>query len=886
MPQINIQHSDGSTESISQTAGWKYRREIGEMWRLEIVVDRGDAQSVSLEKRSDEVELVGVATGRLVDVRTGGAVWTLIVRSFEWDAKQVEPLSGGTLKTGDDQSLFTDLVNDVPSWSVGSIANLTGPMEYVFNHAFRHEAARRVERNVPGELRFNSDKSVDCVESRGSTPTSSNDTISTGQLSFSDTGESGSEVGVRGAHTVEVELWGAGGADGGGSGTPGDGGYINVEIDTEDIDSLILYAGESGSQPAGGLGLYDGGDGGSSGSDAAGGGGAATSITTGSGTELVHADGGGGTTDTEGSFNANDGGGGGSRGGQGAENGEGSGFGGDGGDTGGSDGGDGGQEAVDSRVTVLDSTTGGGNTGGGEISYTATGTILSPSAGNLVGGIKIKDKGLDLDATHLRVIGAHEGEAQKYATLVPAADSSSYDNRVDYTNPDWSDGDDKTWARWENKDVTSQDTIEEEAAALAPELNREYVEAKATAEGEDLSLGDWVRVRKPKAGLDRDMRIVRVTTKTLDDTPAATVDEVLLSTRSTLRESPASQRMDVQRFNVGFQGSAVWGTPSGGYQAVTSSDNYRLTFYYPDVEYEHLAELYVESRPYRTFHSGAAAGGDHSHSVEVTHPQHSHLVEVTHPEHEHDVTISTTSGSRNYTGFFENTSTDISGENPSVTFNNIPTDRDVAITATGTLGNGTDPIAVFLNIHDGSSTSASRVVQESTTKASNESFSLSGEMGANDRSSTSVTVQVTTTDGGGSSVFTDATISMSERPDHNHSIGTTESSTAELGSTISETSDAALGATAAETSDASGDHTHPVDPGVSEFPATTATGCDVFVNGSETDTDIGSGSFEEIVDITDHLTKGAFNTVEVSSDSTGWLYATIGLEAYRQIGKG
>jgi hypothetical protein len=80
------------------------------------------------------------------------------------------------------------------------------------------------------------------------------------------------------------------------------------------------------------------------------------------------------------------------------------------------------------------------------------------------------------------------------------------------------------------------------------------------------------------------------------------------------------------------------------------------------------------------------------------------------------------------------------------------------------------------------------------------------------------------------------------------------------------------------------DHSHPVDPGVTEFPNETASSCDVIVNGSTTDNNVGTGEFETTVDLSGELNTGAWNTVEVSSDSLGLLMCSMGIAAYRQIG--
>lgn len=433
MPQLTLTHDDGSTETIAETVGWNHTREIGMMERLRVTVPRDDAQSVTLEPKRDTLDLDGVFTGRLVDVETGGSTWTLIAYSFEWDAKQVEPTAGGVLKTGTDNDLITEFIGSVPEWSVGSVATLTGSVSFVFNHAFAHEALRRIERNVPGELRFNSDSTVDYVDALGSDKTAS--------------------------------------------------------------------------------------------------------------------------------------------------------------------------------------------------------VTLSAAAGNLNGEIQVQNKGRKLDATHLRVIGAHEGEAQLSATLVPDDDPATYSNRVNYSTTRWEPGDPRNWDRWSNKEVSDQAAIEEEAAALADDLTRELVEATATVEGEDLSLGDWVRVSKPDAGIDRDMRVHRITTRSEG---ANVVDDVLLSTRTVAREGDTDQNQDIQRFNTAFQGSEIWNTTSGGIQPVDSGVNYVLPFYYPDVDYEHRVEVYVAGRPYRAYSKGAASGGgSHSHSVTIS--DHTHSVSYGVPYHNHSI---------------------------------------------------------------------------------------------------------------------------------------------------------------------------------------------------------------------------------------------------------
>lgn len=182
--------------------------------------------------------------------------------------------------------------------------------------------------------------------------------------------------------TVIANVFGAGGAEATSDG--GSGGYIRAKIDITNIETLQVYPGEAGSAPTGGDGYYVGGDGGTDSDSGAssGGGGGSTTILDGSGDELLHADAGGGgqlsLLDLDTNFRTDVGGGGGARGGPGGdpndgdeniagEDAQGSGFGGDGGADEQPEGGDGGQEAIDPRVTTLNTNTGGGNDSDGKI---------------------------------------------------------------------------------------------------------------------------------------------------------------------------------------------------------------------------------------------------------------------------------------------------------------------------------------------------------------------------------------------------------------------------------------------------------------------------------------------------------------------------------------
>jgi hypothetical protein len=578
------------------------------MRRARITVERSAAEAVTLEPKSDLIDLGSIDTLRLVDVETGGSTWTLVCYSLEWDANRVEPTAGGNLRTGSDADLISNLVSEVPTWSAGTINSFTGSLNFVFNHAHRHEALRRIERNVPGEIQFESDGTVNYTSRLG--------------------------------------------------------------------------------------------------------------------------------TDKSGSV------------------------------------------------------------------------TLSATNQNIEDEINIVERGRELDGTHVRVLGAHEGEAQIFANLVPADDSATYENRVNYTTSRWSDGDTRDWDRWENKDVSDQATIEEEAAALGDEITEQLVEAKATVSGVDLSVGDTVQVVKADADLNRAMRVHRI--KTVAD-GAKQVDEVLLSTRTVMRNDDSADLRDIQRFNTAFQGSAVWGTPSGGIQAVDSGLNYQLSFFYPDVEYEHLAELQVKSLPYRAFSSGAAAAA---------------------------------------TGAFTGVATDQLGSKTtlkpgdSVTFS-----ATVPSVGTNNYDGGWIEERLFLDPDFADEPSARLPIDLNSTLTATVETTPSGRLSWNNTNwflNEGETTSVTVVNEGSEDWILPAGDGLQ----------------------LNEVQ-----------------HSHAPDPGVTEFPGETASGVDVIVNGSTVATDIGTGEFETEVDISNELTRGAWNNVEVSSGTLGLLICTLGLEAYRQIGK-
>lgn len=629
MPTVTIEHADGSTETIPQTTKWTRTREVGTMRRAQITVERALAQSVSLNEKRDLVHLGEIDTFRLVDVQTGGSTWTLVCYSLEWDANREPYTSGGDEREGTDDELITNLVGEVASWTAGTITNQSGPLSFVFNHAHQHEAIRRIEKNVPGEIRFRDEGTVDYVSRLGSD------------------------------RSASVEL--------------------------------------------------------------------------------------------------------------------------------------------------------------------------SASAGTIEDEITITKRGRELDGTHIRVLGAHEGEAQYFANLVPQDDPDTYENEVRYSTPRWSDASDTDWDRWENKDVTDQATIVEEAESLADEITSSLVEAKATTNRTDLNVGDSVSVVKSDADLNRSMRVHRIQETSTGGTRTA---EVLLSTRTTMRRDGSEELRDIQRFNTGFQGSSVVIQGGGSRQPVDSTVNAEIPFDYPEIEFENEAVLQVRGLPYRAYSSGAADNADFT-SVEES----SRLGG--------DISFASSDDGTNWKPIQAGTS--------DLTFSPSEVGSETFITT-----------QIAFQSEDGWANADYRIYNETEDEYYPTEFGYQAQYSPEPADSAvgnsiSQMVRVPKDISGDT---------LRPEMDLNFKLNSNDADF-EIDLYYS----------------VIGKHTHDPNPGIIAFPNTTPSGVDVLVNGSTVATDIGSGAFETEVDISGELTRGAWNDIELSSDSLGHIQATISVDGYKQIGR-
>jgi hypothetical protein len=657
MPTVTVRPGEPDEYTIPFTFGWEQRQIVGRMRRLKIDVDRDEAKAANLNAKVDRIELDGVDTVLLTDVKTGGATWTLVCYSAEWLANRAGYTPGGDLREGNDQALINDLIGEVDGWTAGTVSNFTGPLSFVFSHAQRHEALRRIEPNVPGEIRFRDFGTVDYTARLGSDKTGS--------------------------------------------------------------------------------------------------------------------------------------------------------------------------------------------------------VTLSASAGTIEDSITITERNRELSGTHIRVLGAHEGEAQLYVNLIPEDDTvaqSNYDNVVTYSTPRWTEEADTDWDRWSNNDITDQATLEEEAATLGDELTDVHVTAETvvpTSVG--LEIGDTVRVVKDDADLDRSMRVHkkwrRAGGRNNTDSDAAVVDKVELSTRTTLQTESDADLEELRKFNTGFQGSSVVIQAGGYLQPISSTTRATIPFRYPDIDFENNVELQVKGLPYRSF---VGASG---HSHDVTHPAHNHQVSTTSEDNADYESVVTSASGRTFTTVTD-TWTELSSFTPQV---------DVSELRGSLQAEWESEIVKFryINKNTGVSYRNTGIFYPSGGEARDYTATAPKNVNGD-----TIAWEAQTETGS-----TDVVFATFYQGIGNHTHDLNDTSSTELGTT--ETSTSAVG----------------FDPGVNlwdgidQSPELTPDNVDVLVNGSEVATDIGSGQFETTVDLGGDLNRGAWNTIELDADSRGFIQATVSARAYEQIGK-
>lgn len=270
---------------------------------------------------------------------------------------------------------------------------------------------------------------------------------------------------------------------------------------------------------------------------------------------------------------------------------------------------------------------------------------LSPGQQNIKGDFEADKISGDEDITHLRAVGAGEGQNQQQVNFVPEDDSTDWenddglDNVIRYEADHWDDGDRFEWTVKADKDQVDVSGLESLGWSIIEDVQTEEVEVSTKVEGVDLLLGDTVTVNYPEEQVnEQPMRVVELEEQV--DSEGVT-DTVVLSTRREARVGDQEQedREDLGSYNMAFEGTNVTET-AGPYEDAVDPDNnidWVMNYYYPDeVEYEHRVKLHLTGRAYRAKSRGAASsGGSHSHSVSIS--SHSHSVEYGVPFHVHSL---------------------------------------------------------------------------------------------------------------------------------------------------------------------------------------------------------------------------------------------------------
>jgi len=486
--------------------------------------------------------------------------------------------------------------------------------------------------------------------------------------------------------------------------------------------------------------------------------------------------------------------------------------------------------------------------------------VLSPTSEN-IGEDFTKTVDERENVTHVVGLGGQSGPNQ----LRREAVAPSYE------------GGRKIYRRYENKEIIDgsrlQDTIDE--------LVREYdgeprsIDVETTVYGEDLTLGDRVRVEYPAKDLERRLRVVSLTDRIGRD---GRERRVTLSSRSLTRESRQRKRNDdLQRFNRGYGGfvdrdnfRAVERQPVSGSLAAVGE------YPYPDdVVREETAELTVRSLPYRAFSSGANSGGDHTHTVDVSHPQHSHTISGTtgaSSNENHNIGSSFTASTS--TGENQLTAQTIATETVDSSPDSFPLIIRAGIGIEEGDGNSFDQLQLQVFDRD---TSTVYIIVPDTSRTEPFNFASGNTVIFDDVNGHTLDLQILNsyTD----ARTTDLAIKWGWDLVNPHTHG------------VNETSSTELGVTQSETSDASGTHTHPPDPGVVEsFPNASganandellASNVDVVIDNTTVASDIGSGEFTKTIDISGELSAGV-NDIQIQSDSLGLVSAYVQTELFRR----
>lgn len=211
-------------------------------------------------------------------------------------------------------------------------------------------------------------------------------------------------------------------------------------------------------------------------------------------------------------------------------------------------------------------------------------SVINPANQTAVGEVRIERKGRNERVSHLRVLGAGEGSAQLTAEATADWYTTAESNNE---NPQ------QSWKVVPNKEITTQQVLEDYAETLITELNEPAeLKIEVTIPGsaiggaltnERVGVGDEFRVTYETEGItEQKLRATSVT----EVHEKGTV-EFLTSFQSTeaLAESTDSRlRQDTDRLNMSVTGDAVEVFRTAGQQSVTGNGDieYKLDFSLPE----------------------------------------------------------------------------------------------------------------------------------------------------------------------------------------------------------------------------------------------------------------------------------------------------------------
>lgn len=253
-----------------------------------------------------------------------------------------------------------------------------------------------------------------------------------------------------------------------------------------------------------------------------------------------------------------------------------------------------------------------------------TGIEISPNSQNIAGNFKVKNLSGPGDVTHLRVLGAGEGESQQTVNLIPADDPETYVDTPGFANVQrynadhWSTGQRKQWDSYSTKEIQEIDSLTEIGKTIIEDVQADEVEVETTLFNiSEVNLGDKFVVDYPEEGVN--LLPMSVNELTTNIKPEGFRYDVTLSTRRGEKEDGgAKDRKDLSNYNMAFEGNSVAINTSGGRQPVTPDFKYETRVYYPsEVKFEHRLNIRVMGLPYRAYSTAGASAGLHQHLVEL-----------------------------------------------------------------------------------------------------------------------------------------------------------------------------------------------------------------------------------------------------------------------------